>query len=353
MCRTMRILEVAVCMIAILVMAHMMTLAQSLPDLTPDVTDWKVELNATVSPGDVAEGCAASTSGVDLLRFSVEIWNEGSADLYLGDPMCPRPCSEYPLAVCGNPLYICSPAGGHNHGHYTDFARYELLDPGGQTVLVGRKQGYCLRDSICSHPKYICRNQGITAGCGDVYDADLGCQYLDVTNVPGGAYMLRVTVDPLEQVTESKEDNNSVTVAVIIPDRGGTQTPVLTPSATDTPSNPDLTPTATPSSADVTPTDTPVPTMPAPPASPTPILATAVPPTSTPTPGASPVVACAGDCDGNGTVTIVDLLLMTNIALDIVDVQACMAGDVDGNGAITVDEIVVAVANALEGCPRS
>ena len=342
-----------VCVSVMLAAASTMAIAQPLPDLVPDITDWTVNIETTVAGGDVAEGCAESTSGVDLLRFSVQMWNEGSGDLTLGEPMCPTPCSSHPMEVCGNDLYICSPAQGHNHAHYANFSRYELVDPSGETVVVGHKQGYCVRDVICSHPKFTCSDQGITAGCADAYESGLGCQYLDVTNVPGGTYTLRVTVDPLGQITEENESNNSATVDVTIPDRPG-QTPRSTPTATQTPGTPDVSFTATPEPTTAAPEPTtaaPEPTTPD--ATPTPVPPTEPPPTDTPMITPSPLVTCAGDCNADGAVTIDDVLVVTNIALGEDDVQACAAGDVDGSGTITVDEILLAVGNALAGCAES
>ena len=49
-------------------------------------------------------------------------------------------------------------------------------------------------------------------------------------------------------------------------------------------------------------------------------------------------------------VTVNELLVMVNIALDNAAVSACEAGDKNQNGAITVDEILSAVNNALNGC---
>ncbi len=60
---------------------------------------------------------------------------------------------------------------------------------------------------------------------------------------------------------------------------------------------------------------------------------------------------CAGDCVGDGQVTVDELLTMVNIALGNADVSGCQAGDLDGGGEITVDEILTAVNNALNGCP--
>lgn len=77
--------------------------------------------------------------------------------------------------------------------------------------------------------------------------------------------------------------------------------------------------------------------------------------TSTMMLGVASVVAqpppCIGDCDGDGVVTVDEVLLAINIALGIRTVDACSAFDRDGNGLVTVDEILTGVSNALEGCP--
>lgn len=60
--------------------------------------------------------------------------------------------------------------------------------------------------------------------------------------------------------------------------------------------------------------------------------------------------ACVGDCDGDGSVTVDEVITMVNIALGTAAVETCAAGDGDGSGDITVDEILSGVTNALEGC---
>jgi len=205
------------------------------PDLVPEIEDVEIERDAAPSSADVAEGCAESTQNVDLLRFTVRARNDGNADLFFGDPQCPTPCSSYPLEVCGNPDFICSPADGHNHAHYANYARYDLLDPTSQAVVVGHKQGFCLRDSAsCSTPQYSCSNQGITAGCMDIYSAGLGCQYLDITGIPPGAYTLRVALDPFGRIAELDETNNVVMFPVTIPSPNTTTT--LSTTSTTKPS---------------------------------------------------------------------------------------------------------------------
>jgi hypothetical protein len=59
--------------------------------------------------------------------------------------------------------------------------------------------------------------------------------------------------------------------------------------------------------------------------------------------------ACVGDCDGDGEVTVNELVVGISMALDG-GAAACPSIDGDGSGTVTVDEIVAAVTNALEGC---
>ncbi len=63
-----------------------------------------------------------------------------------------------------------------------------------------------------------------------------------------------------------------------------------------------------------------------------------------------PQPTCVGDCNGNGSVTIDELLSMVNIALGNPG-STCAAGDANGDGQITINEILMAVNAALSGCP--
>lgn len=183
-----------------------------LPDLVPDIDRQFhypfVERNQSVSSSDVAEGCAGGTTGRDLLRFTLSTTNAGTADLVLGDPGCPD-CTLFPGPTCENPLYECSPVEGHGHGHFSQYALYEIIPaPGADAVVTGHKQGFCLEDTICGTQTYTCEYQGLTVGCRDVYPFILGCQYVDVTGIPGGRYLLRTTVNYAGLLEESDYDNN-------------------------------------------------------------------------------------------------------------------------------------------------
>src|ERR1700675_3448696 len=60
---------------------------------------------------------------------------------------------------------------------------------------------------------------------------------------------------------------------------------------------------------------------------------------------------CVGDCDGNGEVTVDDILIGVNIALGNASVDQRPAMDANGDGQVSVDELITAVNNSLQGCP--
>jgi len=83
-----------------------------------------------------------------------------------------------------------------------------------------------------------------------------------------------------------------------------------------------------------------------------PAATAAATPSPSPAATATPTIPnpCVGDCDALGAVTVNNVLTMVNVALGDASVSACAAGDANGDGEITVDEILAAVQNALNGC---
>jgi hypothetical protein len=61
--------------------------------------------------------------------------------------------------------------------------------------------------------------------------------------------------------------------------------------------------------------------------------------------------ACPGDCNGNGAVTVDELVRAVNILLGNQPITNCRRGDANGNGEITCAEINRGTNNALNGCP--
>src|SRR6266568_4110133 len=189
--------------------------AQNLPDLIiwgPSVAPRIVTVTFSSTSCAVVEGMVQAGTR-KLLRFSTETRNQGTADIFLGDP-------------ASNPLFVWAPC--HGHYHFNNYANYRLLDSNGQSAATGLKIGFCLLDSIRwsssapSSARYTCSNQGIQRGWGDLYDSTLDGQWIDITGVPDGNYTLELEVNPLHILPESDYSNNITRVGVVI----GSATPV-------------------------------------------------------------------------------------------------------------------------------
>jgi 6-phosphogluconolactonase (cycloisomerase 2 family) len=61
--------------------------------------------------------------------------------------------------------------------------------------------------------------------------------------------------------------------------------------------------------------------------------------------------SCAGDCNADTLVAINELIVCVRIAAGSAAGGACVACDVDGNGGVTIAELIAAVNRALTGCP--
>ncbi len=155
----------------------------------------------------IAEGCVAGAGDRRLLAFSTETPNVGEADMILGDP----------TGVPGFEYSSC-----HDHHHFEGYATYRLLDQGGNVVATGHKQAFCLLDSeqvlddASSSPRYHCGFQGIQAGWSDVYTSDLDCQWVDITGLPEGDYVLSISINTDRTLPEANYDNNTATIPVHI-----------------------------------------------------------------------------------------------------------------------------------------
>ena len=62
------------------------------------------------------------------------------------------------------------------------------------------------------------------------------------------------------------------------------------------------------------------------------------------------VADCGGDCDGDGTVGVDELVRGVSIALGVLPPEACAAVDTNGSTSVTIDELIGALERALRGC---
>ena len=125
----------------------------------------------------------------------------------------------------------------HAHWHLLDFEHYELRRASdGTPVRPDEKTGFCLGDRYktnrrtrlenepaqpvwteeCgrSQPSLLAVREGISPGYGDDYVPALEGQYVDVTQVPAGRYVLVHRANPERALEESNYANNAASVLV-------------------------------------------------------------------------------------------------------------------------------------------
>ena len=187
------------------------------PDLTIDPQRFVAQMEIVdryFAPDDcaIAEGVVGGSGYRRLLRFDTVIMNMGGGDLVVGDRSDPmNPYAQYFV------FHSC-----HGHYHIQNFSEYDLLNTDGTPAAVGVKQGFCMEDNFKYGPNksngYDCAYQGITSGWGDWYYKQLVGQWIDITGVPAGEYIVRITINSAGIFDEG--DNrypNAAEVRVVIP----------------------------------------------------------------------------------------------------------------------------------------
>ena len=122
----------------------------------------------------------------------------------------------------------------HAHFHIADFYLARLWSAstrgrvrGEEPVARGDKSGFCPEDSEAvdkdapaeRQTRYACFGEddrfepggqvvGISAGWMDIYSANLPDQFVEISGVPDGYYVLQMVIDPNDVFEESDETNN-------------------------------------------------------------------------------------------------------------------------------------------------
>jgi Lysyl oxidase len=142
-----------------------------------------------------------------------------------------------PLGVVpdvGRLRYVVSP--DHRHWHLLGFDRYQLRRAGRSVATVGdRKTGFCLGDRYRTigrklrasrhDPVYTSRcglgeqqlmgiQEGISVGYGDDYSATLEGQYLRLTGLSSGRYVLVHRVNADRRLHELRYGNNAASLLI-------------------------------------------------------------------------------------------------------------------------------------------
>lgn len=163
----------------------------------------------------VQEGTIEVSGRRRLLIFDTLLINRGELDCVIGNPADPAP----PLDPSDFTYHDC-----HGHYHMAGYASYELRFPDGSLAAVGNKQGFCLvdfqRDGVGGSftRRYDCSYQGLQSGWADLYAANVEGQWVDITGLQGGSYILRVTINSLGTIPEVVDYYpNTIEVPVTLP----------------------------------------------------------------------------------------------------------------------------------------
>ena len=189
-------------------------------------------------------------SGRDLLNFGATVWVGGNSPLDVegfrsnGSPVM----KAYQYFWQNGHVIGRVRAGtmgfdsqqGHNHWHFEQFARYQLLGSTKKVALRSHKVGFCIAPSdpvnllaphavwqpsftgltgACGSPSALWVQEMMPVGWGDTYFQSVAGQSFDITSVPNGTYYIEVIANPLHVLYESNTRNDVSLRKVIL---GGT-----------------------------------------------------------------------------------------------------------------------------------
>jgi hypothetical protein len=175
-----------------------------------------------------------------LLRFTTTTPNLGPGELFVGLPDDHPEWFEFDTC--------------HGHSHFREYADYRLWTPEGYaqwqavraaspgacasdllagnaklatTLTAGHKQGFCVIDlvpyleppcPIQPEPSYYfyCAYQGISVCWSDEYHWSIDGQWIDVTSIPDGPYVLEIEVNAERFFQEADYSNNSTAIPITI-----------------------------------------------------------------------------------------------------------------------------------------
>jgi hypothetical protein len=159
----------------------------------------------------IQEGAVGEAGNRRLVRFDTVVMNAGDGDLVTGDRNDPNNSERFELSPC------------HNHYHSGSFLNYELLNKERTVVVAGHKQSFCLEDSLKFEGEksndYNCTVQGISSGWASWFHRKQIGQWIDITGVPEGDYIVRVIVNAAGTFDEGQNRyTNSLETSIHVPD---------------------------------------------------------------------------------------------------------------------------------------
>jgi hypothetical protein len=207
---------------------------RGLPDLTVDPKRFVSQMEIIdrffdASSCELGEGSVGGTGYRRLLRFDTVLINGGDGDLVVGSPTDPT-----------NPYHsVFFYSACHNHYHIKDFSNYQLLRLDRTVAAQGHKQAFCLEDLLKytndnKSSGYNCAFQGITTGWADWYFKQLSGQWIDITGVPEGDYIVHVEINFAHTFPEgANKYTNVIETTIHVPDPRNKVTVDNSPTALD------------------------------------------------------------------------------------------------------------------------
>jgi hypothetical protein len=175
-----------------------------------------------------------SYGGSEVLTFGATVWNAGPDALvvegFRRDDEAIMDAFQLfeddTYASVGTFEYDDRP--GHDHWHFLDFARYQLLTADESFIVRSQKEAFCLAptdaedllvdgatwrpDTIgfseCGYTDSVSIREVLQAGWGDTYFQGLPGQSFDVTSLPDGDYLIEVTANPEGNLIDATDAND-------------------------------------------------------------------------------------------------------------------------------------------------
>ena len=189
---------------------------ESLPDFVMDEAQLNnIAIRTEYFPeGDcqINEGCVKCAGERTVLRFVTEVANIGTSQFYVGPPQ-DSPLAEY------------DECHGHYHlSEYNEYLVFKASDEEERKPLEkGGKEGMCVQDGTeysgydptiynISRAGYTfrnCSNQGIGIGRSDIYSNHIVCQFVDITDLKEGEYVLRYVMTLFQCVYTTASDQHT------------------------------------------------------------------------------------------------------------------------------------------------
>ncbi|HEV8137065.1 MAG TPA: lysyl oxidase family protein [Pyrinomonadaceae bacterium] len=188
------------------------------PDLTIDPQNFVARMEIVDRLFDETgcefkEGAVHASGNRRIIRFETVILNSGDGDLVVGDRNDPNNqyAQAFAIAPCRGDYYI------------KDFSRYELLSLDRTVVLAEQKSGLYLEDSFKVNggksKSFDSASQGITSGWADSHNKQLAGQWIDITGIPEGDYIVRASINISNTFDEgTNRYTNAVETMIHVPD---------------------------------------------------------------------------------------------------------------------------------------